>query len=143
MDRTVEVVVVTVAMFVFLPASPTRGQDKGDALRKLLKAVEAHKEPKRGSLFAFPQALKILQAEPKKYKGEIRFRGLHTYSTNLDERKLKKQFGKPDETGKEEITVTGEMGVAETVTARMIRYAWLRIYLTPKGEIWYVGRKYK
>lgn len=143
MQRAIGLVAITVAILVLLPVSPTRGQDKENALSKLLKAVEGHKEPKRESLFALPKALKILEAEPKKYKGEIRFRGLHTYSTSLDENKLFKEFGKPDEAGKEDITVTGDMGIAETVTARMIRYGWLRIYLTPKAEIWYVGRKYK
>jgi hypothetical protein len=113
----------------------------------LLKALEKEKEPKdpkRGSVFAFPQAVKILEVGPKKpYKEEeIRFRGMHTYSTHWNEAKLLKEFGKPDEAGKENITVSRDKGV-ETVLAQMIRYGWLRIYLTPKGEIWYVGRKYR
>ena len=122
---------------------PIRAQDKTDGLTKLLKAVEGHKEPARGSVFPLPQAVKILQKEPKEFKGEIRFRGLHTYSTNLDEKKLVKQFGQPDETKMENITVTGKAGTAETARSKMLRYGWLRLYVNPKGEIWYVARKLK
>jgi hypothetical protein len=133
-----------VVLFV-LPGSALHGQDKKDALSRLLRAVEEQKEPMRGSVFAFAQAVKILQSGPKKpYKeDEIRFRGMHTYSTHLDEKKLIKEFGEPDQVGKENVTVTGATGVAETRYSKMLRYGWLRIYVTLKGEIWYVGRKYR
>jgi hypothetical protein len=147
MQRTVGLVAVSAAIFILLRGHVSHGQEKKDALSRLLKALEKEKEPKdpkRGSVFAFPQAVKILEEGPKKpYKEEeIRFRGMHTYSTRWNEEKLLKAFGKPDEAGKENITVSRDKGV-ETAYARMIRYGWLRIYLTPKGEIWYVGRKYR
>jgi hypothetical protein len=145
LQRSLRLAAMALAILILLPVCPLHGQDKKDSLSRLLKAVEGQKEPKRGSLFAFPQAVKILEAGPKKpYKEEdIRFRGMHTYSTHLDEKKLIQEFGEPDQVGREAITVTGKTGIAETRTSRMIRYGWLRIYLTPKGEIWYVGRKYR
>jgi hypothetical protein len=143
MPRALGLMVVSAAGLLACPVARAPGQDGKDALSRLLKAVQAHKEPERGSLFAFPRAVKILEAGPKNYKGEISFRGLHTYSTNLDENKLVKEFGRPDEAGVENITVTGKAGLAETARSRMLRYGWLRIYVTPQGEIWYVGRKYK
>jgi hypothetical protein len=108
-----------------------------------MKALEEHKEPKRDSVFPLPKAVKILASESKEYNDEIRFRGLHTYSTNLNAKKLVEQFGDPDEVGTENITVTGKAGVAETSRSRMLRYGWLRIYVTREGEIWYVGRRLK
>jgi hypothetical protein len=148
MQSIVRLLAVSAAIFILLRGHFSHGQEKKDALSRLLKALEGQKEPKdpkRGSVFAFPQAVKILEADPKGKipKEEIGFRSMHTYSTHWNEDKLIKEFGKPDEAGKENITVTGDAGVAETRNARMIRYGWLRIYLTPKGEIWYVGRKYK
>jgi hypothetical protein len=147
MQRTLGLVAVSAAI-IFMPRGQvSHGQAKKDALSRLLKVLEKEneqKDQKRGSVFAFPQAVKILEAGPKKpYKEEeIRFRGVHTYSTRWNEKKLLKEFGEPDEAGKENITVSRDKGV-ETAYARMIRYGWLRIYLTPKGEIWYVGRKYR
>jgi hypothetical protein len=114
-----------------------------DGLSRLMKALEVHKEPQRGSVFPLPRALEILASEPKEYMGEIRFRGLHTYSTNLNANKLIEETGEPDETGTENITVSGRTGLAETARSRMLRYGWLRIYVTPDGEIWYVGRRYR
>ena len=148
MQRTLGLVAVSAAIFILLRGQVSHGQDKKDALSRLLKALEKEKEPKdpkRGSVFAFPQAVKILEADPKGKipREEIRFRGMHTYSTHWNEAKLIKEFGKPDEAGKVNIAFTGDAGVTETRNSRMIRYGWLQIYLTPKGEIWYVGRKYK
>jgi len=148
MQRAVGLVAVSAAFFLLLRGHVCHGQDKKDALSRLLKALEGQKEPKdpkRGSVFAFPQAVKILEAGPKKpYKEEdIRFRGMHTYSTHLNEKKLIKEFGEPDQVGKENVTVTGATGIAETRYSKMLRYGWLRIYVTPEGEIWYVGRKYR
>jgi hypothetical protein len=115
-----------------------------DGLSRLMKALEEHKEPRRGSVFPLPQAVKILASEPKQHKGAIGFRGLHTYSTNLNAKKLIEQFGDPDETRTVNITVPGKgTGVVETVRSRMLRYGWLQIYVTAKGEIWYIGRKLK
>jgi len=148
MQRALGPAAVSVAILLLVCGPMSHGQEQKGALSRLLKALEKEKAPKdakRGSVFAFPQAVKILEADPKGKipKEEIRFRGMPTYSTHWNEEKLVKEFGKPDEAGEETISVTGDAGVAETRNARMIRYGWLRIYLTPKGAIWYVGRKYR
>ena len=145
MLRAVGLVAISATVLILSLSQASYGQEKKDALSRLLKAVQNQKEPKRGSVFAFPQAVKILEAGPKKpYKEEdLRFRGMHTYSTHLDEKKLIKEFGEPDQVGKENVTVTGATGVAETRYSKMLRYGWLRIYVTPEGEIWYVGRQYR
>jgi hypothetical protein len=132
----------SVALAIAITASNAVAQET-DGLRRLMKALEEHKEPKRDAVFPLPQAAKILASESKEFMGEIRFRGLHTYSTTLNAKKLIEQFGDPDEMGTENITVTGKTGVAETARSRMLRYGWLRIYVTPEGEIWYVGRRLK
>src|SRR5262249_43365627 len=116
MKRALGLVAVSAAIFFLWRGQVSHGQEKRDALSRLLKALEKEKEPKdpkRGSVFAFPQAVKILEAGPKKpYKEEeIRFRGMQTYSTRWNEEKLLKAFGKPDEAGKENITVSRDKGV--------------------------------
>jgi hypothetical protein len=143
MRHAVGFIAACVALAMAFPGWNTMAQEKKDTLSRLMKALEEHKEPKRDSVFPLPQAVKILASESKQYKDEIRFRGLHTYSTNLNAKKLIEQFGDPDETGTENITVTGKAGVAESARSRMLRYGWLRIYVTPDGEIWYVGRRLK
>jgi hypothetical protein len=131
------------ALAIVFPGWKLVAQEKKDVLSRLMKALEGHKEPKRDSVFPLPEAVKILASEGKEYKDEIRFRGLHTYSTNLNAKKLVEQFGDPDKEGTENITVTGKAGLAETARSRMLRYGWLRIYVRPEGDIWYVGRRLK
>jgi hypothetical protein len=143
MRRAIGYIAAFVALVIAFPGWTVVAQEKKDGLSRLMKALEEHKEPKRDSVFPLPQAVKILASESKEYKDEIRFRGLHTYSTNLNAKKLVEQFGDPDEVGTENITVTGKAGVAETARSRMLQYGWLRVYVTPEGEIWYVGRRLK
>jgi hypothetical protein len=147
MQWAARLTIVAAGILILGSVQSAQGQQRKDALSRLLKALAGQKEPKdakRGNVFAFPQAVKILEAGPKKpYKeDEIRFRGMHTYSTHWNEENLIKEFGKPDQVGKENITVSRDKGV-ETACSRMLRYGWLRIYVTPKGEIWYVGRRYR
>jgi hypothetical protein len=82
MRRATVHVITSVAITMALPVSATTAQEKRDSLSQLMKALETHKEPKRESVFALPQAVKILESEPKEYKGEIRFRGLLCSATS-------------------------------------------------------------
>ena len=82
MRRAVAYTAACITLAMAFPGWNTVAQEKKDALSRLMKALEEHKEPKRE-------------------------------------------------------------GIAETARSLMLRYGWLRIYVTAEGEIWYVGRRLK
>jgi uncharacterized protein (TIGR03067 family) len=115
----------------------TPSRQSPDSLNRLLIAVKDHKESKRGSLVALPDAIAIL--DHYRTQDDLDGSFSETYSTHLNESKLVAEYGAPDESVAEYVSFSGLPSGSKKL--KMARYGWLRIYFASDGEICGVGYK--
>ena len=109
-----------------------------DSFARLLADIRARGETEprglKGAFFPLGVLLKSMEHLADEDASTDYFSS-KTYSTWLNERVLLERYGQPAETSEDSIQDINEFQITHK-SSKMLRYGWLRILVTPEGEIW-------